>query len=679
MADNATIFEEALEDAIDETFAHAGGNNDGLQISTYEMPADAQQEGDGFAPGFSNGTGVVSGETINQTGKTFGTTTLDTTQANTAMRLANAQSFLTPNSVKTAFGGTGGEARKRRAKFFNNFSHRIHHSAGVNQPALVGPYFPAITKLEEEERQILSRANLSILTTEEQNFIRDLKVAQVETHRAAFKGEAVPNLEEIQALEVSDLDATRQILAIKRTAAERVLAETAPEGKAEEVISQTDKEVEGACSSLSSVEIESRKVERLMKAAADAKLENPEREKDEGQREQLQADKTRLAQIKEQKDKLWKDKFAGERDFQDAIGNNSVACSEYASFSAVSLTRAFSSADLAREGVRTEKATGHVYKEGDRWVGSHAYDVIVEKRDGTDYVTAVFEGTSPNNSYKEVMNNVTLEDFKKNHATLVTFNERTGWATYGTGNFDNATPKDKEKSVILNNDNIVATDTQLIAEQKIEYIRGLDSRALTDRIHQLVQQYNITDAKDNFDGNVMLSLAEDHENPRFAAAMKMLAGLPDRVQATPEQLAQYQKVDALLSNQDITDSRELTRLAVTEQTIAGFEKKWPAVKSIERLHEIVNADGFKITAQMREDNPWLEEAAQLLRGKDTYSHSIGKPDGAAYDRVKTMVMDNQVSMAKIDAIEKTLAPVPLTVAMGGGPLPTAPRRDGHAI
>jgi hypothetical protein len=583
-----------------------------------------QIAGEGLEKGFLTGTGVISADYIIESGgQTYDDTTIDLKNPDTKERLAKAQAFLASKDTKGLFDTANeydAERKKKveeeRAKFFNNFA------AEMQKPEIVGPYFQKVTELEAREAEILSKGYARILSPAESTQIAGIEKTQSETRSATFTSLNTSSdiKAQLKPLEDNSLKTDNAVLDIRKKASERVLGSAA-----EKVSAKAKQEVSLATDYLSSTEIKAREVTRLESAAAEASLTTEE--------------KTELAEVRTKKDEAWKDKHKSEKDFSDAIKNNSQDCSEFSSFSAVA---------LKKKGFDVKKVCGHVYEDGDDMVGSHAYNVVLEKRNGVSYVAGVFDATAPDASFRKVTNDVTLADFEKKHTTLVTFNEKSGWTTYGTGKYEGgrASKQDMQYEYVIDaEDKIVRTDTKLIAKEKIEYTRNLDPKMLTDKLHNMMEQYNIS--HDNFDGRVLLDLAKEHKNPRMAAAMELLVGLPDRDKATAEQLAVYAKADDLLSNKDIAD-KDLSRVAVTEHTIAEYESSWPALKVARDLHTLVNSKD--ITPEMKQQNPWLGEVEKLLKGKADYTDSLLARSYKNYERVETLVMDNNISFKQVEAL-----------------------------
>lgn len=540
---------------------------------TFPKPAETDSR-----PGFvdndqgTSWSGMIRGnEIVNNGGETYGDTDIDPTKGDTRDRIEQAKA---PVKDKDFYG--------------SNLSDMViimdQFARGLHRPDVVGSYFPAVKKVQAEQKALVNEGTSRVLSDEQRQAIADLRESQVAQNTANWSRrdeQGVVEDEAVIAIEGTNEVTSLGVLEIEKQAASEVLGD-----RAAEIEAAARTGVEG----LSDLDTERRVVTALMEEAGKAKL-TPE-------------ETTKLEELKVEEDRLWDEKHDNQTDFADAIRDGNPDCSEYASMTAVS---------LAESGINNVRVMGHVLHDSDyASVGAHAYNVILDE--SGENIVGVFEGTATSGAFKQVMNGVSLAEFEAG-ATLVTYNEESGWSTYGTGapaqgrnlmDFVDDPDRPGEKTFVENI--IERRDMDAIGEAKMEYAQNVNPEMVADQIIEMYAQYGddmkvqawIDDIRDG-------RYPSDDGHPAFAQAAQIMQDYSGPM--PPPAQIRDRIMEIVADSQDRALASDNYDLAITPEILQRLDG--PASNSLGAdLKDVINRLD-SIPADQLTDKPWLTEVKAL--------------------------------------------------------------------
>jgi hypothetical protein len=533
-------------------------------------------------PGFiSNNQGTAwsglmrGNEIINNGGTTYGDTNIDFTNSDTRARIDRAKEPLEKKSFySTSF--------SEQAILMDQFARRIHQSD------VVGSYFPAVLKVQAKQNHLILEGVSRVLSKEQSTFIQGLRNAQVAQNTAKWSQRDEHGVVENSAVvevEETNTEVNLAILQIEKEAAFSVLGHK----KAMEIEFQARNSMD----SLSEIDLERQVVASLMDEAGKAKLTTYEKQE--------------LVDLKTEENQLWDKKHENQSDFADAIRDGNPDCSEYASLTAVS---------LAESGIKNIRVMGHVMHDSDfPLIGAHAYNVILDETG--ENVIGVFEGTATSGTFKQVMNDVSLEDFEKG-ATLVTHNAESGWSTYGTGApaqghdfLDFVDDPDNPGEMNLVTNIIRRCDVNAIAEAKMEYTQNLEPEIIADQIIGIYEQYGEGIKVQGWIDGIRdgMYAGDNNNNPAFAQAAQILHDYKGTM--PPPMQLRNSIIEIVKNSQDRALTNKDYDLAITPEVVHMLDG--PASRSLAADIQVAlsNITPDELAA-LSADKPWLSEVHNLV-------------------------------------------------------------------
>lgn len=567
------------------------------------------------------GSGMLRGRHIVALkGETYGDTDISLDNPDTRARVDRARSVIPEDKAELY-----ADPKKMKA-FFDTFAARIH------KQDVVGDYFPDVLLLQRQQSAIMSQAKEAVIGEVAASEIVALEQARTQQNSSDWarrsESGAVTN-EAVIAIEERNEEIDRAILEIKKQAALEVLGEEA----AQVEFDARDGLINGP---VSESDMEERVVAHLMQAAAEKKLPEVEavmRAEAEAKGEEFKTH----AELKAEEDAAWAQKHATQDDFADAIRDGNPDCSEYASLTAVS---------LAESGIPNLRVMGHTMSDSDfPIVGAHAYNVILDQ-DGEN-VIGVFEGTATSGTFRQVMNDVSLEEFKAGK-TLVTHSAEAGWSTYGTGHPAEGKPLNgwTDDNKLVSNV-IEAHDVALIAQAKQDYIRELDPQLMADQMIETYRQYG-----DDIKVQGWIDMARDDGNPAFAQAAQLLHDY----QGSPEDL-RGQLTQMIAESNGRASAENNYDQAVTPEALAGLEDG-ASIEYAKKIKVILDNVNSADLDNLQQQYPWLAEVRSVMADVNiSYTDALVNSDDAtkdAYFRVADIVRDNDIGVQDMQNLSANL-------------------------
>ena len=579
-----------------------------------------------------NGTswsGMMRGQAIiDNDGETHGDTDIKLDNTDTRERVDRAKKVLEGQDFYNM-------SLIAQIALMDQFAQRIHQSD------VVGSYFPAVTRIKAQQDNLKAEGASRVLSEDQKELIAGLREAQVAQNTAQWSRRDDNGVVEdaaVQAVEENNTDTTLAILQIERDAAYEVLGQ--------EEASRIENEARRGIHDLSDIDVERRVVASLMDQASEAKLTKEE--------------KAELENLKAEEDRLWDEKHQNQTDFADAIRDGNPDCSEYASLTAVSLTES---------GINNVRVMGHVVHDSDfPMVGAHAYNVILDE--SGQNVIGVFEGTATSGTFKKVMKPVSLQDFE-NGATLVTYNNESGWSTYGTGSpaqgrdfmdfVDNPDAPGQQDLVC----NIIEQrDVSAMGKAKMDYVQSLNPEVVADQIIGIYNQYgDAVKVQGWIDGIRDGLFPGDDNNPAFAQAAQILHDYDGPMPPPPEIRARI--VDIVDNAQDRALNNNNYDLAITPEVLHKLEG--PVSRSMARDLKVLADKMDDLSAEKRQellaDKPWLTRVEALsdkigdVSSLKALDISIDQGDSTyadQYEQIASIVRQHDVNQSDLSDIRQAV-------------------------
>ena len=611
--------------------------NDGTKSSPKAL--EERQHGAEDRPGLivpSSGlnlAGIMRGaEILKQNGRTYGDTDIDPNKGDTRQRIDRAREVLPEPE----------EFYKDPKKALNEFARRIH------KEDVVGDYFPAVLLLQQQQQDRLGLARNDILERSGAgNQIRELRASRRTQNSLDWNNrepDGSVSDEAVLRIEDRNEEIDRAILQLERDAAAEVLGDRAAEIEAEARGNLKVRQNAGD-PGISELEMERRITDRMMSEAAEVRLETLEPELAREAEAKGEEFKT-YDQLVAEEDAAWREKHETQSDFSDAMRDGNPDCSEYASLTAVS---------LAESGIPNVRVMGHTLSDDSYpMVGAHAYNIILDET-GTNII-GVFEGTATTGAFKEVMNDVSLAEFEAG-ATLVTFEESAGWATYGTGSPANGKglyQYDHQRGDLVTNI-IQEADTELISQHKMEHLHSMTPEVMADQIIDMYEQYG-----DTIKIQGWIDMIRDDGNPAFAQAAQFLHDYEGEM--PPPASLRNEIIDIVSEARTRGIANDNYDIAITEEDLYDLENAAAASMAgdmkiiFERLNDADPAYLETVQAQF----PWLERAMDLMEGRPSYFEALtgnNRDDREAYYALRDIVRNYDISEEDFDELYKAASQV----------------------